>query len=410
MFPRALRIARVRGIDVRVDPSWLVIAALIVWSFQLQFAADHPTAVAVAMAVIAGAGFFASVLAHELGHGLEARHRGVEVEGITLFLFGGVTEMHLEPERPRDEFAVAAVGPWVSLVTAAVCGLVATTAGRLGAPAPIGQVAGLLGWLNLALALFNLVPGAPLDGGRVLRAGLWALTKDRMKAIRWSSRAGQAVAALLVAWAVQSALGPASGTGTVVNALWVGFVGWFMWRAAAAELRQAEARQIIGDRTVAALLTPPLPRLVGDEALTVVADRIAAVPGADVFPVVRHRDASEVVAALHLSDVLETDPHDRAFRRVEDVQRPIDDQPAVCPETSVVGALRRLHGADLLRVVDAEGRVTAVLSEARFAQAMERWHALALQRHRGLHPHHGESAQAGGHAPRGDGPPREDGS
>lgn len=384
MFPRALTIARVRGVEVRVDPSWIVVLVLVVWSFQRHFAPAHDGGVSLVMAVVAALGFFGSVLAHELGHALEGVHHDVEVRGITLFLFGGVTEMYLEPERPRDEFVIAAVGPWVSLVAAAAFGLLATFVWTFPGSRAVADVAGLLGWLNLALAIFNLVPGAPLDGGRVLRAALWALTGDRLRAIRWSSRAGQVVAAGLVGLAVVEATSP---SGSLVSGLWFGFIGWYLWRTALAELRQAEVRALIGDRTVAALLVDPPPRLPADQPLSLVADRIAASTGVEVFPVVRQADDPAIVASLHLEDVLEMDPTDRNFRQVRDVCRPIDDQPAVTVDTGVVDAVRRLHGARLLRVVDDRGEVVALLGERRIAAALERWHALARQRHRHLGPH-----------------------
>src|SRR5699024_10473211 len=124
----------------------------------------------------------------------EARHRGIRVHAITLLLFGGVTEMHAHGQRPNDEFAIAAAGPYASLVCAATFGLLATFAHDLlpdAAADPIAEVAGLLGWWTLLLALFNLVPGAPLDGGRVLRAILWWLLGERMRALRITVRAGQ---------------------------------------------------------------------------------------------------------------------------------------------------------------------------------------------------------------------------
>jgi hypothetical protein len=124
----------------------------------------HPTGIAVAMAIAGAVLFFASILAHELAHAFEALHRGLEVHGITLFLFGGVTEMDARSESPRDEFVIAAVGPYVSLLCGAAFGLLATYATWLfpaGLAQPVADVAGLLGWLNVLLAVFNLVPGAP---------------------------------------------------------------------------------------------------------------------------------------------------------------------------------------------------------------------------------------------------------
>jgi Zn-dependent protease len=237
MFPSALRVARLHGVDIRIDPSWILVALLVVGSFHLRFVTSAWTVTAsLLMAVFGTLGFFGSVLAHELGHAFEARHRGMEVHGITLFLFGGVTEMHMHDHRPRDEFAVAAIGPYTSLVLAAVLGLI--TAGidwYLTGLAAVSAVTGLLAWLNLGLTLFNIVPGAPLDGGRVLRAGLWAITGDRIRAMALAARAGQMVAVVLLGGAVWVFGRP----GGVILAVWLSAIGLFLLKGATSEHRHA---------------------------------------------------------------------------------------------------------------------------------------------------------------------------
>jgi Zn-dependent protease len=254
MFPRALRLVRIAGVDVRLDPSLLVFAALIVWTFAGRFQPAHGLTVALTMALVGTVLFLSSILAHELAHALEARHRGMHVEGVTLFLFGGVTEMHAHGQTARDELAVAAVGPYVSLLCAAVLGLIATFASDLLPAAvapPVATVAGLLGWLNLALALFNLIPGAPLDGGRVLRAVLWLLLHDRMLALRVSVRAGQALAIALVAaggWLLLRV------PGSALAALLTAAIGVFLFVAARKELRHAVLDELLTEHTVGQLL------------------------------------------------------------------------------------------------------------------------------------------------------------
>lgn len=288
MFPRALRLVRIAGVDVRLDPSLLLFAALIVWTFTGRFQPSHGLTVAVTMAVVGTVCFLASVLAHELAHALEARHRGMHVEGVTLFLFGGVTEMHAHGQTARDELAVAAVGPYVSLVCAAVLGLLATFASDL-LPAtlagPVATVAGLLGWLNLALALFNLIPGAPLDGGRVLRAVLWLALHDRMLALRVSVRAGQALALVLVVaggWLLLRVPGAA------LSALLTAAIGVFLYVAARKELQHALLDELLAEHTVGQLLARlevPAPARTAADPVTAeplglaVADAAAEVEG-----------------------------------------------------------------------------------------------------------------------------------
>lgn len=211
------------------------------------------------MAIVATVLFFASILAHELGHAFEARHRGIRVEGVTLFLFGGVTEMTSHSHRPRDEFAIAAVGPWVSLLCGAVFGLVAAAATTLdpGLGRPISDVAGLLGWLNVALAAFNVIPGAPLDGGRVLRAALWWMLGDRHRAIRITARLGQALGAVLVAFGVWVYASTPSG---IIASLWYWVIGIFLIHAARTESRWAKADEIYSRWTVGAAFEPAIVR------------------------------------------------------------------------------------------------------------------------------------------------------
>jgi Zn-dependent protease len=254
MFPRAMRSGSIGGTAIRLDPSLLLFALLIVWTFTIRFEPAHGRGVALAMALVGTVAFFASILAHELAHALEATHRGMEVEGITLFLFGGVTEMHAHGQTPRDELAVAAVGPWISLVCGALFGLVATFADQLlpGALAgPVAEVAGLLGWLNVALAAFNLVPGAPLDGGRVLRAILWMTLGDRDRALTIAARAGQLLGVALIGFAVWLYLQqPRAFVGALMSAL----IGAFLFNAARSELVQARLDRLLTERTVAQLI------------------------------------------------------------------------------------------------------------------------------------------------------------
>ena len=286
MFPRALRLVRIAGIDVRLDPSLLLFAVLIVWTFTGRFQPAHGLTVAVTMALVGTVCFLASVLAHELAHALEARHRGMHVEGVTLFLFGGVTELHAHGQTARDELAVAAVGPYVSLLCAAVLGLLATFASDL-LPAtlagPVATVAGLLGWLNLALALFNLIPGAPLDGGRVLRAVLWLVLHDRMLALRVSVWAGQALAFALVVtggWLLLRVPGAA------LSALLTAAVGVFLYLAARKELQHAMLDELLTEHSVGQLfarLAVPAPARAG--ASGVATERLGpAPPGGPALP------------------------------------------------------------------------------------------------------------------------------
>ncbi len=283
MLARAFRLATVGGIEVRLDPTLLVLAVLLVWSFSGQFAAEHGGTTAIGMAVAGMVLILLSILAHELAHALEARHRGIEVESITLLVFGGVTQMHAHSARPRDEFVIAAVGPFVSLLCGAVFGLLSVAAELLPTTiaGPAADLAGLLALLNVLLAVFNLVPGAPLDGGRVLRAGLWWILGDRSRAIRWAARCGQALGlalvgfGLFVLWQAPQAF---------VGALWWIVIGVFLVWAAGSEHRMSRLDDLYNGTTVRDLLPfvaaeeqPPDPADPTDPASAPTED-----PGADL--------------------------------------------------------------------------------------------------------------------------------
>ncbi|MBW3621559.1 MAG: site-2 protease family protein [Actinobacteria bacterium] len=367
MFPRAFRVARIGGIAVRIDPTLILVALFVVWAFTGHFGEAHDLRAAVTMAVVGALLFFGSILFHELGHALEARHRGIEVRGITLFILGGVTEMDLEAESPADELVIAGIGPWLSLVAAAAFGLVATFAPTVGLPGTgaVADVAGAIGWVNFGLALFNLVPGAPLDGGRVLRALVWRVTGDRGRAVRISARAGQLVAVLLVVVAVRMIL--VSPAGAVNGLIWAA-IGWFLWTAARNEIRRAEAEELLSGRTVADLAEAPGPVLPAATPLEQIAPTLARHPGREVFAV---GDDDGVVGVLHLEDVMAMDPHDRGFRTTDDVMRPLDGLTFVTSETPLHDLIPALERDRMVAVRDGD-RVVDVLTIREVGAALER--------------------------------------
>jgi len=250
MFRRAVRVLTLGGVDVRLDPSLVLLVALTTWVLTQRLGTRFAPTAALLLALLTSVLLILSVLAHELGHALEARRRGLHVGDVTLFALGGATELGGHGRRPREEAAVAAIGPWVSITIAATAGLVATAAERLPASdlaAAIGLVAGLVGWLNLGLAAFNLLPAAPLDGGRILHAVLWRWLRDRHRATRITSVLGIVLGVGLVVLGVQLV---ASGTDLVPGAA-TAVVGVFL--AVGAEGERRRARRPSGDAAPAVL-------------------------------------------------------------------------------------------------------------------------------------------------------------
>lgn len=203
------RLGKIFGIDIHIDWSWLLIFALVSWSLVSSFSLAHPDwSVSLRWAVAASAAllFFASILAHELAHSIAARYKGMPVRNITLFVFGGISNIQREPNSPFAEFIITIVGPLTSFVLGSIFLVLgagtfavnnAMPADLTLALASFGPLATILFWLgsvNILIALFNLIPGFPLDGGRLVRSALWAVTDDLSKATRWASLLGQAVA------------------------------------------------------------------------------------------------------------------------------------------------------------------------------------------------------------------------
>src|SRR5215204_3592740 len=184
MFGTSWRVGRIAGIEVRVDSSWVVIALLITYSMYLRLSVlyrELSGGGAVGLAIVSAVLFFGSVLVHEFAHALVAQARGIRVQDITLFLFGGATRARVESRGPGDEFLIALVGPLTSGLLAGLFGIVASL-GRDVLSAPLAGTFGYLAWTNLLLAAFNLVPGFPLDGGRLLRAAIWKATGSLARA------------------------------------------------------------------------------------------------------------------------------------------------------------------------------------------------------------------------------------
>ena len=234
------------GFDVSVDASWLLLGVLIAWTLAEAVFPELTPGLTPAsywvMACFATLGLPASIVFHEMVHSLIARHYGLPIRGITLFIFGGVAEMMAEPRRPRDELLMAAAGPLASMVFAAVSyGLMF---GVVTSNGPIG-VAGVLWYLaviNFILALFNLVPAFPLDGGRIFRAALWSMRGDLVRATRIASGAGNLFGAALIVLGLISVL-----QGDFIGGIWRFLIGLFLRSAASASYRETLARTLLAD-------------------------------------------------------------------------------------------------------------------------------------------------------------------
>lgn len=237
MFGRRIEIFKVFGFPIRIDLSWLFILLLVTYSLAAGFfPANHPglpNTAYWAMGFVAAIGLFASVLFHELSHSLVARHFQIPIDGITLFIFGGVAEMREESKSPKEEFLVAVVGPIASIALAAGFLYLSRLGGAQEWNRPLVLIFFYLGLMNGILGIFNLVPAFPLDGGRVFRSILWAIRKDYFWATKIAAIAGQGFAWLLIAWGAVNVL-----RGSPMDGIWLVLIGFFL-KQASARSRQA---------------------------------------------------------------------------------------------------------------------------------------------------------------------------
>ncbi len=263
---RAFRIGRIFGINVEIDYTWFIIFFILLIGLATGFLAHYLPNVSPGLrwliAALSAALFFGSVLLHELAHSVVALRSGMKISGITLFLFGGVSKMTDEPKSPEIEFKMAVAGPLMSLALAAIF-IVASVAVRL---APGGAVFAAafrwLGIINGMLAVFNLLPGFPLDGGRVLRSGLWKWMASLTEATRIAASFGQGIGLLLIMVGIFAFF-----TNGGFGWLWLAFIGWFLMQAAQSSYQQLILRQALSGLPVSAVMTRDVDVVPGDLTL-----------------------------------------------------------------------------------------------------------------------------------------------
>ena len=366
------RLGSLFGIEVAIDWSLTVIFFLIAFSLAVGvFPAWHPDwspALNWLTALAAAVVFFASLLAHEFSHALVGRRIGVDVRRITLFMFGGMAHMENEPPSWRGEFLMAIVGPLTSLVLGLVFLWLADVvhgpirfdpddpAATLATLGPVVSVLLWLGPINILLALFNLVPGFPLDGGRVLRALLWGATGDHQLATRWASRAGQGFGWLLIATGIMMILGwsvPIFGTG-FVGGLWLIFIGWFLNAAAAASYRQLLMQHSLGEVPVRRLMQSSVTRVDPQMRVSTLVEELVMPSGQRAFPVEVDGRLAGMVSLRDLQKI-QRDAWDRTS--VGEIMTPVSSLTMVAPDRSAAEALDILGQRDLNQLPVISGDV-----------------------------------------------------
>lgn len=368
----ALAAIKVLGVEIRLDASWILLALLIAWSLAVgvfpELHAGLPAFSYWTMAAATVVGVAASIVLHELGHTLVARMYGVDVKSITLFVFGGVANVENEPRTARAEFFMAVVGPIVSAVLSVIFFAFASV---LESSTEVYGVLHYLGILNAALAVFNLAPAFPLDGGRVLRALIWMRTGDAAKATRIAARSGEVFAWVMMGAGVLVGLG-----GALASGLWWLILGYFILTMARAYRVQADAEVLLAGLSVADAMTPDPMSVPADISVEeFVRDHLSRHPH-DLVPVIR---GGAVIGGAGLKEA-QALPRERwTSALVADIAVPIQNIPCASPQAELASALERMQQkrASRLLVMDG-GRMVGiltlkdVLAHMRFREALAR--------------------------------------
>jgi Zn-dependent protease/CBS domain-containing protein len=354
-------IGRIFGINIRIDWSWLLIFFLVTWQLGTafgQFHQDWSVVLTWGTAVAAALLFFGSVLAHELAHSLVARARGIPIRSITLFLFGGVSNIQQEPETPQGEFLMAILGPVTSLVIGGVLlGIVSValgpagyTGGNLGEL--IGQLSAVstillwLGTINISLGVFNLIPGFPLDGGRVLRSILWAAVDDLRRATRWASWVGQGIAWIMIISGIAMIFGvqfPVLGGG-FINGLWLAFIGWFLNSASSRSYQQVVIQDILEGVPISRMMRSSPPTCSSRCSVSTLVNEHIMQSDSSVFPVV---DDGQLSGIVTLEDVRSVSRDQWDAKSVSDIMTPRSELTTVGPDEDASDAWEKLTGVDV---------------------------------------------------------------
>jgi len=353
-----ISLGSVFGIKIGLHYSWFIIAFLIVFSLSAQFHASNPEwgdGLILSLAVSTAILFFVSLVLHELAHSVVAKSRGLPVREITLFALGGVSQIEKEPTTAKMEFWMAFVGPLTSAVIGLVCLALSRLAGEASSPA--NAMVTWLGYINLALAGFNLIPGYPLDGGRILRALIWWKTGDVERSTRMASRAGQVVGLIFIGFGILQFFG-----GAGIGGLWIAFIGWFLLQAAGESYLQMSLKRAIEGVTVGNVMTLDCPTVDGNLNLQHFVEEQLLPTGRRCFVVLENGAVAGLVTLHEVKHV----PRARwPFTTLHDIMLPLEQMHTVTPETPLLNALEVMSRHDLNQLpVVSDGHLAGVLSRA----------------------------------------------
>jgi Zn-dependent protease/predicted transcriptional regulator len=360
MFGKRINLFRLLGFQVRIDLSWIIIAVLIAWSLSMGFFPFRfkglSTQTYWIMGIVGAIGFFLSIIVHEFCHSLVARKYGLRMRGITLFIFGGIAEMAEEPPGPKAEFMMAIVGPLSSLLIASIFYTVYSAGASAGMPRPVAGVIQYLAYINGLLAVFNLLPAFPLDGGRVLRSILWGIKGNLQWATRVSSWMGSGFGILLIVLGVFSLF-----SGNFIGGMWWFLIGMFLYNAARMSYQQLLTRKALEGESVRRFMKTDPVTVTSDISVSRLVEDYVYVFHYKFYPVVS--DSNQVDGCVTTKQIKEIPREEWHQKRVEDIKVPCSEDNTITPDTDAVKALALMSRTGTSRLMVMEGgRLVGVVS------------------------------------------------
>ena len=366
-----LSLGRIFGIHVGLNWSLLVVAALIAWSLATSLlpsaSPGHSSGAYWTAGVVSAFVFLASLLAHELAHSVVAMRRGVKVEGITLWLFGGVSRFSSDTASPGAQALITFVGPLTSLVLGAVFYLAAVAFGGGAHPALFVATLAWLAYINISLGVFNLVPAFPLDGGRLLQSLIWLRTGDRLRATRIAARIGMLFAYLLIAYGLATFI----FAGSLIGGVWSVFLGWFLLSAARSEETGGLIRQALSGMTVAQVMTPNPVQAPDDISVEDALHGYILASRHSTFPT--HDAAGRLSGLLTLTALKDVTPAARPITLIKEIICPLDKVSTAGPADPITNLFAGFDGCSEGRslVVDG-GRLVGIISPSDINRLLQR--------------------------------------
>ncbi|MCD6552824.1 MAG: site-2 protease family protein [Anaerolineae bacterium] len=360
MHRQAIPLGRIFGISIGLDYSWFLIFGLLTWTLAVSYYPGEfenwPAAQYWVVGAVTALMLFVSVLLHELGHSVIALRYKIPVRSITLFVFGGVAQIGGEPPSAAAEFWIAIAGPMVSLILAVFFGLLRAVVSGI---APLLALAKYLAYMNGSLFLFNLIPGFPLDGGRVFRALVWGVSHSLRRATLIAANLGRGIAYLFIFTGVWQILG-----GNFGNGLWIAFIGWFLESAAVAQVQQQRIQDLLAGHTVSQAMSRNYAAIPAETPLQQLVDHHILGSGQRSFVVKRGNEVVGLLTLHHLKKVpSEQWPTTTAARAM----LPLEQIKSVQPSTDLWAALEKMDrdGVNQL-LVRADGQIVGMLSREDF--------------------------------------------